>query len=35
MAKLITTIPTTAVLTAFTNAINTAVNPLNPFKVIT
>ena len=33
MAKLITSIPTAAVLTAFTNAINTAVNPLNPFKV--
>lgn len=33
MAKLITTIPSTAVLTAFTTAINTAVTPLNPFKV--
>ena len=33
MTKLITTIPSTAVLTAFTTAINTALTPLNPFKV--
>ena len=33
MAKLITTIPPTAVLTAFTTAVNTAVTPLVPFKV--
>ena len=33
MAKLITTIPPATVLTAFTTAINTAVTPLNPFKI--
>ncbi|HEU4790505.1 MAG TPA: hypothetical protein VFS71_12515 [Flavobacterium sp.] len=33
MSKLITTIPAPAVLTAFTTAINTALTPLNPFKI--
>lgn len=33
MAKLITSIATPAVLTAFTNAVNTALTPLNPFKI--
>lgn len=33
MAKLIMTIATPAILTAFTNAVNTALNPLNPFKI--
>lgn len=33
MAKLITSIATPAVLTAFTNAVNAALTPLNPFKI--
>jgi len=33
MSKLITTIPAPAVLTAFTTAVNTALTPLNPFKI--
>lgn len=33
MSKLITTIPEQAVLTAFTNAVNAALIPLNPFKL--
>lgn len=33
MAKFITTIATPAILTAFTSAVNTALNPLNPFKI--
>jgi hypothetical protein len=33
MSKLIATIPTPAVLTAFTTAVNTALTPLNPFKI--
>lgn len=33
MAKLITTIPAAAVLTAFTTAVNNAVTPFNPFRV--
>ena len=33
MAKLITTIPSPAVLTAFTTAVNKALTPLNPFKI--
>ncbi len=33
MAKLITTIPAPAVLTAFTKAVNNALTPLNPFKI--
>ncbi|MEN9909542.1 MAG: hypothetical protein RLZZ540_2691 [Bacteroidota bacterium] len=33
MAKLITSIATPAVLTAFTTAVNTALTPLNPFKI--
>ncbi|MDR6845810.1 hypothetical protein [Flavobacterium granuli] len=33
MSKLITTIPAPAVLTAFTTAVNSALTPLNPFKI--
>src|SRR6187431_1256367 len=33
MSKLITTIPAQAVLTAFTTAVNSALTPLNPFKI--
>ena len=33
MKKLISTIPDPAVLTAFSKAVNTALTPLNPFKI--
>jgi hypothetical protein len=33
MSKLITTMASPAVLTAFTTAVNTALTPLNPFKI--
>ncbi|WP_264563939.1 hypothetical protein [Flavobacterium sp. N3904] len=33
MAKMITTFASPAVLTAFTTAVNTALTPLNPFKI--
>lgn len=33
MSKLITTIASSAVLTAFTTAVTTALTPLNPFKI--
>jgi hypothetical protein len=33
MTKLISNIPAQAILSAFTNAINTALTPLNPFKI--
>ena len=33
MSKLIKTIPAATILTAFTTAVNTALTPLNPYKI--
>lgn len=33
MPKLVTTIPSAAIITAFTTAVNNALTPLNPFKI--